>query len=110
MNDAESEREPRMDLVVVPQRETVMRYECHLRALYGGDSSAADERVLISVAARDAPLRRYKAVQSQLVTIRSLAAGLENSGWVGRICRPRVGPVLSIDGGRQSEVATDIPL
>src|SRR5829696_1986098 len=110
MNESESESEPRMHFVVVPQRESVMRHERNLRAFWRSDRGAADKCILVSVTSRHTPLRRHKAIQSDLVTIRTLTAGLQNPGRVIWISCPRVGPVLPVKGCGEGQVATDVPL
>ena len=55
-----------------------MRHKCDLRAFYRGDGGAADERILISVTAGNAPLRRNKTVESRLESIRTLTTGLQD--------------------------------
>jgi len=78
-----------------------MRNKRDVGAFHGRDSGTADERILVSVTTRDTPLRRYDAIQSKLVTIRSLTSRLENSRRVIWIGSPRVGAVLAIERGRQ---------
>ena len=110
MNDSESERQAAEHFVVVPQREGVMRHECDLRAFDRGDCRAADERILISVAAGNAPLRRHKAIQSEFVTVCTLTAGLQDSRRIVWISRSRVGPILPVKRCRERQIATDVPL
>src|SRR5215216_2758167 len=87
-----------------------MGHECDVRAFDGGDGGAADERILISVATGDAPLRRNKTVESELESIRALAAGLQNSGQVVWIRGSRVSPILPVGCRCERQIAADIPL
>src|SRR6185503_2536831 len=96
MNESESESKPRMHFVVVPQRESVMRHERNLRALWRRNGCAIDERILVSVTSGHTPLRRHKAIQSDLVTIRTLTAGLQNPRRVIWIGCSRIGAVLPV--------------
>src|ERR1041384_903047 len=99
-----------MHFVVIPQRERVTRNECDLRAFHRRDRGATDERILISIAASDTPLRGNDAVQSEFVTIRALTTGLQNSSRVVWISGPGVGPVLPVSRGGQRQIAMYVPL
>src|SRR5215216_4855683 len=87
-----------------------MRHECNVRAFNRGNRGAADERVLISVASGDAPLRSNKTVESQLVSIRTLTAGLQDPRRVVWISGSRIGAVLPVERRGKSQVTADIPL
>src|ERR1044071_2835825 len=99
-----------MYAVVVPQGERVMRHERDLRSLHRRDRRAADESILIRVAAGHTPLRSHETIQADFVTVRTLAAGLQNSGRVVWIRGARVGSILAVEGGREREITTDVPL
>src|SRR5690349_17950906 len=110
MDQSKSDAEPRVHFVVVPQRERVTRHERNLRALERGDRCAADERILVRVTASHTPLRSHKAIQADFVTIRTLAASLQNSGRIIWIRGSRVDAILPVERGREREVTTYVPL
>src|ERR1041384_615822 len=110
MNEAQTGCQSRNSLIVVPQREGVMRNLRDLRASarrYGG---AGDESILIGITAGDSPGSRDAAIQAKLVTVGALAARLHDSGGIVGIGRPRIGSVQAIGGGRKRQGAIDVPL
>src|ERR1044072_8474575 len=110
MNNTQAQPQPCMHFVVMPQRERVTRNESDLRAFRSGDCGATYERILVGITTSDVPLRSNTAVSSELVAIRALAAGLQNSGGIVWISGPGVDAVLSISRGGQRQIAMYVPL
>lgn len=87
-----------------------MRHLADLEAASGGGGGAADERILVGVAAGDIPIASNAAVDSDFIAKVARAAGLDDAGRIVGIGRTRIGAIEAIDGGREREVAIGVPL
>ena len=103
VQNAKTGSQSRADLVVVPEREGVVRHLGDLCPGARGRRGAGDERVLIRIPAGDLPGARDASIRADFEAVRALAAGLHDPRRIIRIGRSRVGAVQPVDCRRDGQ-------
>src|SRR5262249_31936460 len=108
--EGEAYAEFRQNLIVIPQREGVVRDLGDLRSRARRRSSTGNECVLPGVAAHNIPSTCDASVPSQLEAICALTSGLHDPRGIVGVRRACVRAIETIYGGGEGQATPHIPL